>query len=65
MLVLPWVYQSAIKTTFGRHKFQYLILEDSSDAGLLGHPLALTRLLHFLMDALRVRSCSAPRHTAQ
>ncbi|XP_077240127.1 uncharacterized protein LOC143881026 [Tasmannia lanceolata] len=34
-------------------KFRWLKLEDAVDTKLLGHPQALTKFCHFLMDALR------------
>ncbi|CAI7877800.1 unnamed protein product, partial [Closterium sp. NIES-53] len=45
--------KGAIRSTCGRHRFRYMLLDDHSDARLIAHPLALTRLLLFLMDALK------------
>ncbi|GMP81498.1 hypothetical protein CsSME_00036189 [Camellia sinensis var. sinensis] len=36
-----------------RSKFRWVKLEDSMDTKLLGYPQALTKVEHFLMDALR------------
>ncbi|KAI5069918.1 hypothetical protein GOP47_0014261 [Adiantum capillus-veneris] len=39
--------------------FRWLKLEDSSDAELLAHPLSLTKLCYFLMDALKEKGARA------
>jgi cell division control protein 45 len=39
--------------------FRWLKLEDGADAELLAHPLSLTKLCYFLMDALREKGARA------
>ncbi|CAI5481387.1 unnamed protein product [Closterium sp. Yama58-4] len=54
--------KGAIRSTCGRHRFRYMLLDDHSDARLIAHPLALTRLLLFLMDALKLFSLRLIAH---
>eukprot|EP00897_Mesotaenium_endlicherianum_P000559 jgi/Mesen1/10503/ME000083S10006 len=51
LLLLLLARSSVDQTLTRRGKLQYLLLEDQVDSELLAHPLAITRLIHFLMDA--------------